>query len=54
VRYARGVKTCKLVIVRLWGDLGVGSQYLKKDSKKEGDKLFSRVCFDRTEGNGSK
>jgi len=27
-------------------------QYLERGCKKEGDKLFSRVCCDRTRGNG--
>jgi len=36
---------------RLWGDLIVAFQYVKGDLKKEGDKLFSRVCCDRTRGN---
>jgi len=27
-------------------------QYVKGDYKKEGDRLFSRVCCDRTRGNG--
>lgn len=37
---------------RFWGDLIVAFQYLKRGYKKEGDRLFSRVCFDRTTGNG--
>ena len=33
---------------RLWGDLIVAFQYLQGGSKTEGDRLFSRVCCDRT------
>ena len=33
---------------RLRGDLGAAFQYLKGGSKKEGDRLFSRVCGERT------
>ena len=29
-------------------------QYLKGNYRKEGDRLFSRVCCDRTKGNGFK
>ena len=29
-------------------------QYLKRGCKKEGDRVFSRVCVDRTGGNGFK
>ena len=29
-------------------------QYLKGSYRKEGDRLFSRVCCDRTGGNGFK
>ena len=29
-------------------------QYLKRSYRKEGDRLFSRVCGDRTRGNGFK
>jgi len=35
---------------RLWGNFFVAFQYLKKD----GDRLFSRVCSDRTGSNGFK
>ena len=37
---------------RLQGDLTVDLQYLKVGYKKEGDRLSSRVCCDRTRGNG--
>ncbi|KAK4821999.1 hypothetical protein QYF61_006613 [Mycteria americana] len=39
---------------RLWGDLTAAFQYLKGAYKKDGDKLFSRACCDRTRGNGFK
>ena len=39
---------------RLQGDLTVDLQYLKVSYKKEGDRLFSRVCGDRTRRNGFK
>ncbi|KAK4827340.1 hypothetical protein QYF61_016787 [Mycteria americana] len=35
---------------RLWGGLLVAFQYLKGAYKKDGDKLFSRACCDRTRG----
>ncbi|KFV54597.1 hypothetical protein N328_04479, partial [Gavia stellata] len=37
---------------RVRGDLIVAFQYLKRAYKKDGDRLFSRVCSDRTRGNG--
>jgi len=39
---------------RLWGDLRVTFWYLKGEEggKKEGNRLFSSVCCDRTRGNG--
>jgi len=37
---------------RLWGDLIATFQYLKGAYKKDGDKLFSRACPNRTQGNG--
>ena len=39
---------------RLQGDLRAIFQYQKGGCKKEGDRLFSRVCCDRTKGNGFK
>jgi len=39
---------------RLQGDLIAGFQCLKGAYKKDGDRLFSRVCCDRTRGNGFK
>ncbi|KAK4822951.1 hypothetical protein QYF61_024248 [Mycteria americana] len=39
---------------RLWGDLVVAFQYLKGAYKKDGDRLFSRACSNRTRGNGFK
>jgi len=39
---------------RLWGDLTAAFQYLKGAYKKDGDKVFSRTCCNRTRGNGFK
>ena len=39
---------------RLWRDMIAVFQYLTGGCKKEGDRLFSRVCCDRTRGNGFK
>jgi len=39
---------------RLWGNLIVPFHYLKGGCKKEGDRLFSMVCCDRTRRNGFK
>ncbi|GAB0187120.1 hypothetical protein GRJ2_001177300 [Grus japonensis] len=39
---------------RLRGDLIVAFQYLKGAYKKDGERLFTRACSDRTRGNGFK
>ncbi|GAB0176185.1 hypothetical protein GRJ2_000083700 [Grus japonensis] len=39
---------------RLWGDLIAAFQYLKGAYKKDGDRLFSRACSNRTRDNGFK
>ena len=39
---------------RLHVHLRVAFQYLKGGCKKEGDRLFSRACWDRTRGNSFK
>ena len=36
------------------GNLRAAFRYLKRSYRKEGDRLFSRVCGDRTRGNGFK
>ena len=39
---------------RCWGDLRAAFQYLKGAYRKDGEGLFTRVCSDRTRGNGCK
>ncbi|KFQ83237.1 hypothetical protein N337_06245, partial [Phoenicopterus ruber ruber] len=39
---------------RVWGDLIAAFQYLKGAYKKDGEKLFSRACCNRTRGDGFK
>ena len=39
---------------RLWGEWRAALQYLNRGCEKEGDRLCSRVCGDRTRGNGFK
>jgi len=39
---------------KLRGDLIAAFQYLKGAYEKDGDRLFSRACCDRTRGNGFK
>ncbi|TRZ15003.1 hypothetical protein HGM15179_012101 [Zosterops borbonicus] len=36
----------------LWGDPVTAFQYLKGAYKKDGERLFTRACSDRTRGNG--
>ena len=35
---------------RLQGDLIAAFQYLKESYRKEGDRLFSQICGERTSG----
>ena len=44
----------ELRLISLKKDLRAAFQYLKRGYKKEEDRLFSRVCGDRTRGNGFK
>jgi len=39
---------------RLWGDLIVAFQYLKRACEIDGDRLFSRACRGRTTDNDFK
>jgi len=39
---------------RLWDDLIAAFQYLKGAYRKDGEWLFTRVCSDKTRGNGCK
>ncbi|KAK4819228.1 LOW QUALITY PROTEIN: hypothetical protein QYF61_027058 [Mycteria americana] len=39
---------------RLWGNLIAALQYLKGAYRKDGDRLFSKACCDRTRNNGFK
>ncbi|PKU49273.1 hypothetical protein llap_458 [Limosa lapponica baueri] len=39
---------------RLWRDPIAAFRYLKEGYRKDGDRLFSRACFDRTRANGFK
>ena len=39
---------------RVWGDLRAAWQCLEGARRKDGDRLFSRACCDRTGGNGFK
>lgn len=39
---------------KLLGDLTAAFQYLRGAYQKDGDRLFSRACCDRTRGNDSK
>ena len=39
---------------RFWGDLLAAFQYLKGTYKKDGGRLFTKACSDRTRGNNFK
>ncbi|KAK4826801.1 hypothetical protein QYF61_011609 [Mycteria americana] len=39
---------------RLWGDLLVAFQYLKGADKKDGERLFTKACSNRTRGKSFK
>jgi len=39
---------------RRWEDLRAAFQYLKGGCKKEGERLYSRACCDRTRGRSFK
>jgi len=45
---------CSMEKRRLRGDLIASFQYLKGSYRKEGDRLFSRVCGNRTRGKSFK
>ena len=50
----RELGLCSLEKRRLWRDLRAAFGYLKRSCKKEEDRLFIRVCRDRTRGNDFK
>ena len=49
-----GKKLKQSITARLRGDLIAAFQYSKGAYKKDGDRLFSKACCDRTKGNGFK
>jgi len=50
----RDLRLFSLERIGLWGDLVAAFQYLKGAYRKDGDRLFSRACGDRTRHNGFK
>ena len=50
----RELGLCSLEKRRMQSDLRAACQYLKRSYRKEGNRLFSRVCGDRTRRNGFK
>ena len=49
-----GLLLCILMYISLQGDLIAAFQYLKEAYKKDGDRLLSRACSNRTRGDGFK
>jgi len=50
----RELGLCSLEKRRVWGHLSAAFQYLKGAYKKDGERLFTRACSDKTRGNGFK
>jgi len=54
LQHGRYSSSEKRIPIYTRGDLIAVFQYLKSSFKKDGAKLFSRACCDRTRGNGFK